>query len=288
MTRACVGLVAGVLTLLAACGADGFDPDGGANANADAIKAMSGEPMPPIYIDQHIEILDQGKNQLRRNYEFALQGCQEAGKLTRALTAEELAKVGTIRLQRWIKSDQAAYRRGEFGYTSGSLQSGQLCEFNLARGGVHVYLDGNRTVTLQLDTGKTTVSAAPAAHVLARGASLAEATGVEADKATGAATTTPEPDAVLGEPCLRQQGADGVGTSCVWSGGTAWGFGVPPGPLLIDHAGHLLHTVVLRQEPGPRGQHRVTTRKLVIGADFDDEAMQPPAESPEGDNGSSR
>lgn len=282
MTRA--GLV-GVLALLAACGADG-DPGDRTIADTDTGRAASTGSMPPIYVDQQIEILDDGRNQLRRNYEFALQGCQEAGRLTRALTEEELAKVGTMRLQRWIKSDRAAYRREEFNYTSGSLQSGQLCEFNLTLGGVHVYLDGDQTTRVELDTGETTRSAAPAAHVLARGVSSVEEG--DAGTATGAATATPEPDAILGEPCVRREGADGVGSSCVWSGGAEWGFGVPPGPLLVDNVDHLLHAIVLQQEPGPRGQHRVTTRQFIVGADFDDEAMQPAAEAPAGGSGTGR
>ncbi|MGQ4660764.1 hypothetical protein [Lysobacter sp. F6437] len=279
MTR--VGLAAGVLMLLAACGADGADPGDSTAAGADAGVPASTGSMPPIYIDQQIEILDDGRNQLRRNYEFALQGCQEAGKLTRALTEEELAKVGTMRLQRWIKSDRAAYRREEFNYTSGSLQSGQLCEFNLTRGGVHVYLDADQTTTLELDTGETSRSTAPAAHILDRGVASTE-------EANPDSTTTPEPDAILGEPCVRREGADGVGSSCVWSGGSEWGFGVPPGPLLVDNVDHLLHAIVLQQEPGPRGQHRVTTKQFIVGADFDDEAMQPAAESPAAGSGPGR
>src|SRR5690606_56524 len=163
----------GVLTLLVAgCGAEGNaagarDRSGG-NAEADA---KAHDSMPGLYVDQVIETLDgaDGGNSARNSYLATRDACADAGIPVQSLSESDVTKLGTTRLQRWITADSAAYRREHWGAGSaGSASREQMCESVLVSSGVHLYVDGDRMVTMDLGTNEKREEA-PKATVLHRG-----------------------------------------------------------------------------------------------------------------------
>ena len=252
------------------------DDAGGKSTEVDAGDRAS---MPNIYVDQTIETLDGagGGNPARESYLAARDLCVEAGIAVQPLAESDVEKLGTSRLQRWITPDSAAYRNEEWGAgTAGSSTQEQMCQFVLVSTGVHLYVDSDRMVTLDLGTNEMHEQK-PKATLLQRGPSLSmeDAKASQVAKASASAVSTPVEAVEAGQPCLQWQSLDDMGSFCVWSGGTEWGFSVKPGRLLDSHSDDLLGRIVLKQEPGRSNPTRVTTREFTLGGKFDDDAMLP-------------
>lgn len=276
------------LVLLAACAAEPGVAQREVGASPPAPEmGRSGSTMPAIYLDQRVVSLrNDGTNTALRDYRFKLDLCREKGGPVRALSDDEVAKLGVTRLQRWFKADSAAYRREAFTYSGGAID----CEFAFVSEGTHAYYDANRTVAIDLATGEETTSE-PEPLLLDRDSGMPLEKALEREMVaieTHDVAGPPSKQSVAGAPCLMWHSSSESGNFCIWSGGTRWGFSIMPMNQLLDKPRDLLYSLVLKQERGLRQPAQITTEQFVVGADFGNDAMTPrPATAsvsgPEGD-----
>src|SRR5699024_9682038 len=73
-----------------------------------------GSEIPPVYVDSIVQPLVEGRNTARENYLKRLEICQQSDLPTTALTADELQKLGTTRLQQWLSPQKVAIRAEEW------------------------------------------------------------------------------------------------------------------------------------------------------------------------------
>lgn len=266
------------LACLVACTAETADP-GDQASQPDVADSSSptvsgaGEPMPAIYVDQRVVNRSFDR---QGDYQYKLDLCQQLPDVTvRALSAEEFAKIGVTRVQRWIKADKAALRWERFDFG----QRGERCHFYLVSEGTHGYYDATRTVSISLDDNERSVSEPIRAYRLAREShlSLEQALARKMERLeTLPVTGPPEMQSAAGAPCLLWHSSVGMGDFCVWAGGTQWTFNIwSGGPLHGDFHLGMLSSIILRQEPGPKNPETITTQEFTVGADFGESDMMP-------------
>lgn len=61
--------------------------------------------MPPIHVDQTVELLFDGNNSVREIYTNTIRDCLAAGLQSRALSEEDIALVGVTRYEAWFAQD---------------------------------------------------------------------------------------------------------------------------------------------------------------------------------------
>lgn len=273
------------LMFLAGCGEEQSDASGSGGEEAVDSAVVAPGDMPSIYVDQRLVRVDpvRGTNNQLRNYNFRLDLCQEAGLPTRPLSDEEVSKIGTTRVQRWIMPDRAAYRIETFGFgTPGPMvgPGNRTCEFHFGSVGSHVYFDHERIVSIGLGDNEKIISE-PKPWLLDRSYSRTFDAALEQELAEidrHAVTGPPVQETAAGAPCLRWESSfngDSGSSYCVWSGGTLWGFHISPlvGPMTADNVD--LFGIVLEQQPGAPVFVRVTTQQFTVGASFDESEMMP-------------
>lgn len=273
-------VLAAGLTLLAGCDEEQSDTAGGGGDEAVGSAASPGD-MPSIYVDQQVVFLDtEGRNGDLRNYRFRLDVCQESGLPTRPLSEEEVSKIGTARVQRWIMPDRAAYRIEIFSFGTPGVNAGpgnRLCEFHFGSTGSHTYFDHERIVSIGLGNNEEIISE-PKPWLLDRSHSRTFDAALEQELAEierHAVTGSPTRETVAGAPCLRWESSVDMGNYCLWSGGTGWGFHISPGVEAIGGKIGMLFTIALDYQPGPRNPRRLTTQQFTVGAGFGVDEMMP-------------
>ena len=224
--------------------------------------ASSGKP-PSLYLDQTLQLLEQGRNTQLEGYRERLAACQEAGIASRPLSPADEPRVGTQRWQMWRDQDRYAYRMETWrvAQPANARSREDLCVFTLAVEGLHGYVDAERSTTVDLATGERTDGEGNPGIVLAAG-----------NASRGGSST---PDSVAGQPCNRVQAADGS-SACVWSGGTGWGFADAIEGGFDATAGMHLDTIVLEATPAPGSTgYELRTSTFVVGAPLDQDQLQP-------------
>lgn len=253
----------GIATLagLAACADGPSTADGGTSDTAAAPAA--------VYADLHLEYLERGKPARRADYHQRAALCDQAGLSGGRLSDEEIARIGTGRAQVWTTATRSAVRLETFEWIVGDVESGTRCDFTTRVDGVHSHVDRNALTTLDLRTGKTTVTPSPAAYLWQR---------------RPADHSAPHDGAQVnrnGVPCIeyplsypRPSGAGG--TFCIWSAGASSGYATTGTALSrVDSPTALLSGLVVEQTPNDAGTGiRVTLRELVESDEIPDARMR--------------
>ena len=265
-------LFACVLTATA-CVGDDAPPAGDAAAGAAATRtSRGGRGFPALYVDRVLENLADGRNAQREGYRKRLEDCMATGLPTRALEPSEEELVGTERWQVWRAQDRVALRTEAFTVsTPGEVPTREtMCRFELQRGGTHAYVDAERSVSIDLETGERFEDYGDPGILLERagvdGSGLGDG---------GRGMQGPRRTDVLGQPCDEWTSADGA-IACVWAGGTEWGFGSGmSGPFFLTD-GISDSFIVLSAEPPPQGSGtRVVTRSIEVGGSLDPGELLP-------------
>jgi hypothetical protein len=226
------------------------------------------EVMPSLYIDQ---IIFPANSQNRRElYADLLSICKEDGIPTKPLTQEELDRLGTIRLQRWIDAERTAYRLESWDYQMAEPQQPPHCAFHLISRGEHVLIERQGLRGMRLDDNtayqQTDLSNADAGLLLR----------------TPARETVKENDVlqrVAGQPCVETAvaGAEEA-VVCTWSGGVEWGFeprSAGVNSVIDTHYYELFRSIILQQAPAEHSLDKVTTVTFKMGDGLDETIMQP-------------
>lgn len=246
-----------IAMLLAGCGA-GTQEAGSTEGTGDARSDM-----PPIHVDQIVEMLHDGNNEQRSNYLATVRDCQAAGLPTRPLTDADIELLGTTRYELWFDRDQEVVRTREWRLAAeGPAPS---CQFHLELTGAQEMQSARGSVQIDLATGERSESPADP-DGLAR---------VAAEPDEGVATQGfkgPERRSVAGQPCNEWTEDEGRFRQCVWSGGARWGF--TPGGLQDYRPSR--DVIVLEQSPLDGNGVRVTTRTMTVGRPFDQAALETP------------
>ncbi|TWT22284.1 hypothetical protein FQY83_04435 [Luteimonas marina] len=261
MPAAAAGLAAATLALLAGgCGGPAADGTGNAapSAAADA---------PTLYLDQVVQMLEEGRNAQLEGYRDRVQRCREAGFPVQPIPASDEHLIATQRWRMWRDRDRYAYRMEVWHVAQPEAPStpAELCTFTLGLTGLHGYVDAQRAITLDLETGERMESDGNPDIVMA----VRDPPGGSGPAGTAAAT-------VAGQPCNRWQAPSGA-TVCMWSGGTRWGFASSADDEFNPGTGMHLDHIVLEASPPPDAiGYELRTTTFVVGAPLDEGALQPP------------
>lgn len=266
------GVCTAVLVMASACSAD---RPVGAGSGAVAKATDPGiSSMPAIYVDSRLEFTMRGKNFVRDNYEASLDACRESGLPLRELSEEEVAKLGTGRLQRWYRADSFAYRLEEWRFHAESDDRSGLCQFALFTDGVHHYITPDSHQAMDLATGKA--FSAPEQYrdyFPRRPVVYASDSEILHQQATSASRAPARDRLVAGQQCEHYT-IEWV-EACDWSGGGKWGFENSYTGLLTDNARNMFRSITLEQEPSTAHGFRLTTQTFQIEADFEVSEMIP-------------
>lgn len=244
--------------LLAGCGSHAGEAGG---AEADIADAREG--MPPIHVEQTVELLHDGVNEHRKNYLDALRDCQAAGLPTRALPDAEAALLGTTRYELWFDRNEEVIRIREWRLAAdGPAPS---CQFRAEMTGTQETQTARGYVEVDLATGARTETPADADALLRVAAEPEEGTATPGFRG-------PSRRNVAGQPCNEWTEDEGRFSQCVWSGGARWGF--TPGGLQDYRPSR--DVIVLEQQPLDGQGIRVTTQTMSVGKPFDRAQLEAP------------
>jgi len=258
---AAAGLAAATLALLAG-GCDGPAADGTGNAAPSAAAEA-----PTLYLDQVVQMLEEGRNAQLEGYRDRVQRCRDAGFPVQPIPPSDEHLIATERRRMWRDRDRMAYRveAWHVAQPEAPLTPAELCTFTLGLTGLHSYVDAQRAITLNLGTGERTESEGNPDIVMA----VRDPVGGSGPAGMAGAT-------VAGQPCNRWQAPSGA-TVCVWSGGTRWGFASVADGEFDPGPGMHLDYIVLDASPPPDAiGYELRTTAFVVGAPLDEGAMQPP------------
>lgn len=232
--------------------------------------AISDNSLPAIYVDREIENLHNGINKARESYQTVLDTCNSVGKPTTPLGPDEVAKLGKKRWQFWRMPGRMAYKVESWSAKAGDIRQGQDCQFTFATEGYHAYYDNEKTDWLDLDTGERKETEPEPDRL-----QVFDASPDENDWTAWSRWERPSDQTVMGQPCKQWRSPRGD-TSCLWSGGTQWGFSYITQGIFGSNAGFERGVITLQAEPstGTVGD-RLTTKQFVIGADFSPQDMLP-------------
>lgn len=241
--------------LLTACG-------GNTEAAVDDAPAASGN-VPPIHLDQTAETWLNGANVERSSYQQALAGCEAAGMPTRALSPEDVARLGTTRYEVWISSDEEVFRTRQWRLAAdGAAPS---CQFRLEVTGMQEVQNASSIVQVDLATGERSESSSDAQALTRYAAEPGESEAAPGWRGAGKRT-------VAGQPCNDWSEDGGKVRQCVWSAGGDWGF--TPGAMNDHRPSRDL--IVLEREPIDGNGVRLTTQRMTVGKPFDRRALEAP------------
>ncbi len=256
------GLAAATLALLAG-GCGGPAADGAGNAASSAVA----DTPPTLYLDQVVQMLESGRNAQLEGYHHRVESCRNAGIATQPVPASDEHLIATSRWRMWRDREHFAYRMETWHALpqEGASTPEELCTFKLALTGIHGYVDAQRSIVVDLETGERTDSEGNPDIVLAAG-DASTGSSLHADSA---------PETVAGQTCNRWQSPRG-GTVCVWSGGTRWGFASHADREFDPGAGMHADQIVLDADAPPDAiGYELETTTFVVGAPLDRDAMMP-------------
>lgn len=269
-----IPLSSAVLVLTAACAGEGSsesDNMGGVDENRDVVTSM-----PAIYVDSRLEFLIDDRNLVRDNYLLNRDVCRENGLPLRELSDEEVAKLGTGRLQRWYRSDSFAFRLEEWRFYAESRDQSGLCQFALSTNGAHHYITPDTHQAMNLATGETFSEPQLYRDYFPRRPVEHSKDSEDLELQARNATREPAKDRlVAGQPC-EHFAVDRI-DACDWSGGSEWGFDTSNSGLLTNSVRSLFHRITLEQEPVGSDGMRLTTQTFQVGAGFGESEMLPEA-----------
>jgi len=147
-----------------------------------------------------------------------------------------------------------------------------ICNFSLDVIGDHSYYDETQSVRLDLSTNERTIST-PDAPLATGPAHAPDAQYLALVRKEG--YTGPIKRMVAGQPCDEWRSPWGA-TTCIWSGGTQWGFTTQPDDQFMEMEGVDLHRIVLQAEPAAASiGDRLSTEKFSLNAPLDLDRMLP-------------
>lgn len=236
------------------------------DAAADRAPTAAGgtSDMPPVQVDQVVELVADGRNLRRQAYGDALQACREAGFQTRPLSEDDVARIGTSRYRLWFSSDLEAIRREDWDFGMADGAGAGSCLFEVTYSGTQDTWEQGRHVAVDLESGQSSDEALEP-DALARQPAEASAASDEPG------VTGPADRQVAGQPCKEWINQSLDTRQCVWSGGAPWGFHDGP-----EHGYKASRDfIILEQEPLGGNGTRVTTRSMSAGKAFDPAQLAP-------------
>lgn len=243
--------------LLAGVAGCGAAAGGHAAAGTDAASGM-----PPVQVDQVVELLADGKNQRRQAYQDALQACQQAGFPTRPLADADVARIGTSRYRLWFAANLEAIRREDWDFDLPGAAG--TCQFELKYSGTQDTWKQGQHLAVDLATGESN-SDLLQADALVRFPAEAASGPAEPD------VSGPANRAVAGQPCKEWTDQTLNTRQCVWSGGTRWGFSDAP-----SHGYQASRDfIILEEEPLAGNGTRVKTQVMSAGKAWDPAQLEP-------------
>lgn len=265
-----------LVLLAAACAGERPAHAGGedtARAGAPDPAAPAGA-MPAIYVDSQVEFFGGGNNTERDSYLRTVEACRKGGMAPGELSDEDVARLGTGRLQRWYLPDAFAYRWERWGYYAVGGSPSGLCQFRLSTQGAHHFITGDAHSAIDLKTGKAFSDPDSYRFFFPR-EPVDTADGIAAltVEARGESRVPDRDRQVAGQPC--EHFVRGYVDACDWSGGKQWGFDTKPHGLAVDNVRSLATRITLEQEPVDGNGMRVTTPVFQLGAVFDESDMHP-------------
>ncbi|GHD75121.1 hypothetical protein GCM10007164_26660 [Luteimonas padinae] len=260
------GLAFALLLFLGAGCSDAGDQDERRPGSPDPASPDAGDA-PSLYLDQVVQMLENGRNAQLEGYRHRVESCRNAGIATQPLPSSDEHLVGTSRWRMWRDREHLAYRmetwHAEPPDAAGTPEA--LCTFTLALTGIHGYVDAQRSILVDLETGARTEGEGNPDIVLA---SVDASSG--SDPQAGSA-----PETVAGQSCNRWRSQRG-GTACVWSGGARWGFASHTDRGFNPGAGMHADQIVLDADAPPDAiGYELETTTFVVGAPLDQDAMMP-------------
>ena len=179
------------------------------DAGAGEADGSRGSP-PPMYVRLHWEDMSEDGNAEQARYTGGIEACQQAGIATRALSADEVERLGTGVVEITMDSHgqrvrQVAWALGYDG-NDGSVEAS--CRF--------VLVEDREEEKVAFHDEEADIEPGPFA--------------VQSSGSVPGWTRLGD-DSVGGQPCRRWRKADELGAPeevCVWSAGLEWGFGDGP------------------------------------------------------------
>lgn len=241
-----------ILIALSGCGPSGSDEPQDVSSK-----------MPPIHIDQTVELLLDGSNSARESYKDTIRDCLAAGLQSTALSEEDVALVGVTRYEAWFERDMEVIRERSWQVVNDG--SDGTCLFRLQMTGLQETVTAKHYEQVDLATGKGTVDpSAPDA--------LFRMAAEEEEEEAGRGFEGPQRKTVAGQPCNEWVNRSSAFRQCVWAGGKAWGF--TPGGL-NDYRPNR-NFIVLEQMPLNGLGYKVTTTNMTVDKSFDPSQLKSP------------
>lgn len=251
-------------------GITGCSDDNIAEQSEAVSKAESEAALPSIYVDRTIENVVGGVNKQREGYRHLLQACQEAGRPTSPLSADEEQRIGTTRWQYWRQTGHLAYKVQSWSYSAGDITQGKNCHFTSEMDGYHAYYDKDKTIWLDLDSGERKQTPAEPERLR-----VMDASPDSSDWQKWSKWGEPSDKTIMGQPCKEWRSPLGD-TSCIWAQGTQWGYSYMPQGIFGANAGFESGIITLEAEPSAEGAgDRLTTTQFVMGKSISPEEMMP-------------
>lgn len=255
----------GIAVMVVALPACAPSASSGPGDDGDADRATSAGS---VYADLEVEYLAAGQRLYRSLYDEVGAACRELGMGTQ-LPDDYVEKLGTSRLQVWSGVDRVAVRHEVYTYTSGNVEDARHCNFEPATLGLHVYMDSDETVSIDLATGIESRAEARPEYEWKR-----ESVAALDDADAPAQTKT-----IAGVPCRQYDDLPGSGaTYCIWSAGGAYGFDTRGRGVGNAQGGetYMLTGLVVDQTPSSEGNgQRVRLKALVLDDDAPFAQMRP-------------
>ncbi len=278
--RSLTWLASALLALpLVACSASGNHEAGVGDAKGAA------SATPPIHVTQTMVVLRDGQPASEQNYRQALADCRKGPLPTQPLSDDVVGKLGRTFYDVWYQGARIAEHADRWDYeTAGTCQFKPVHESTLAiiKPGEAVTIDLiGKTGTRQPSDGvvRETRSGDNASKPVDGDddAALRAAVAAQLNK-QGQGDLMARPagtDRAAGQPCKRLD-QPGIGESCVWSGGSQWGFSSD----VVDDTEGLngrLDSILLWRHPPQGTGKQWTTEKMTVGEAVDGKVFEVPS-----------
>ncbi|WP_130619986.1 hypothetical protein [Dyella amyloliquefaciens] len=281
--RSLTSLASALLTLpLVACSASG-NHDAGAGETKGVASAT-----PPIHVTQTMVVLRDGQPASEQNYRQALADCRKGPFRTQALSEDVVGKLGRTFYDVWYQGARIAEHADRWDFeTSGT------CQFKPVHGSTLAIIKPGEAVTIDLisKTGTRQPSDGVVRETRAgeAGGSISKPANGDDDAALRAAVAAQlskqgqgdlmarpaGTDHAAGQPCQRLD-QPGIGESCVWSGGSQWGFSADAVDDTEGMNGRVDSILLWRQPPQGTGK-QWTTETMTVGEAIDGKVFEVPA-----------
>lgn len=242
-------------------------PSGGQADDRVAPDPGAGRPAAPagqaksVQAELLMEQLENGANPVIASYREAVRRCGEAGWPIKPLSDDQVAKLGTRRIELAVDAGHRLARGTEWRWKSPGEPHEALCQFEFVESVREDYADG-RVIGYTGDDESARWQEEPGDP-----ADLEVAiTEVDyaADEALGWRRETMSQTA--GQACTWWRNTQGERV-CMWTSGLGLGFAPNPSPRCVtDPAEAFLKGLPLSQQPGNGTGCRITTKSMSVGA----------------------